>query len=479
VKAAPRGARLLLVEDDESLSRALETVLEDRGYVTTRLATADGLAEYLASHRIDLVVLDLNLPGVNGIDALEALKQDPAHADLPILVLSGTRTAESSIRALGSGAIDYVAKPFQTEELLARIDAHLRIGRILAEARTRARTGAELADLVKEMTASFSPAEIYQVLVRRIARTLRISRCSIVLDDGNDETATVVAACETPTLRHLTIELKRYPELLGPMINQEPLLVPSVQSDPFFTQAREFWKLEGRLVPTTSVAAIPFRVHGRRSGVFFLRTSGDDAPLGEEDLAFASQAIEAAAAVLDKAYDFEEAIRRQDEMRQLAETDPLTGLFNRRAFRERLDRELDRAERTGSVLSCLMLDIDHFKKLNDTYGHELGDRVLVQLSDVVRREQRAIDILARLGGEEFVVLLPETGLRGARIYAERILRKVVGATLGTPVHPVQITVSIGIACYPDERIADADGLLRLADTNLLRAKADGRNRYRD
>jgi diguanylate cyclase (GGDEF)-like protein len=130
-------------------------------------------------------------------------------------------------------------------------------------------------------------------------------------------------------------------------------------------------------------------------------------------------------------------------------------------------------------MSCLMLDIDWFKRLNDTYGHELGDRVLVQLADLLRREQRAMDVLARLGGEEFLVLLPETGIRGARIYAERILRKVGAATLGTAQHPVQITVSVGIATYPDERVTDPDTLLRLADVNLLRAKADGRNRYRD
>jgi len=201
--------------------------------------------------------------------------------------------------------------------------------------------------------------------------------------------------------------------------------------------------------------------------------------LSDADLEFGRRVIEAARPLLDKAHDFEEAIRRQDEMRQLAETDPLTGLFNRRALRERLDRELARAQRNNNVLSALMLDIDLFKRLNDTYGHELGDRVLTQLADLLRREQRAIDVLARLGGEEFVVLLPETGIRGARIYAERILRKVSAATLGTVQHPAQITVSIGIATYPDERVHDPDSLLRLADTNLLRAKADGRNRYRD
>jgi diguanylate cyclase (GGDEF)-like protein len=334
-------------------------------------------------------------------------------------------------------------------------------------------------EILQESTAATSPAEIFQVLVRRIAGGLLISRCSIVLDDENGETGTVVAAYESPSLRHLTIELRRYPELLGPMVTMSSLLIHPVQSDPLFASVRELWRIEGRLVPTTSVAAIPFRIRGTRSGTFYLRTGGDDTPLTTDDLHFAERVIAAVVPVLDRAYDFEEAIRRQDEMRQLAETDPLTGLFNRRAFRERLDRELARAGRANTVVSCLMLDIDHFKALNDTYGHDLGDRVLVQLADLLRREQRAMDVLARLGGEEFVVLLPETGIRGARIYAERILRKINAAMLGTSENPAQITVSIGIATFPDERVTDPDSLLRLADVNLLRAKADGRNRYRD
>jgi diguanylate cyclase (GGDEF)-like protein len=263
------------------------------------------------------------------------------------------------------------------------------------------------------------------------------------------------------------------------MVTQEPLLITNAQADPFLTSVRELWRIEGRLVPTTSIAAIPFRIKERGPACFFLRTVGDDHPLAQEDLGFAAKVIAAATNILDKAYDFEEALRRQAEMRQLAETDPLTGLFNRRALRDRLEAELARAERSGGTVACIMLDIDLFKQLNDTYGHELGDRVLVQLADLLRREQRTMDVLARLGGEEFVVVLPETGLRGARIYAERILRRVGAATFGSAVHPVQITVSLGIATFPDERVTDSDSLLRVADTNLLRAKADGRNRYRD
>ena len=477
--ADPPLAHVLIVDDDQSLNRSLSSILGAEGYRISSRYTADGLIGFLDGHSIDLLILDIGLPQIDGLAVLQSLKAHPVHFDIPILVLTGAPAGEVSVEALGLGATDFVTKPFRLDDFLARIRAHIRDSRALKAARREARSEAEVNDIVREAATATSPAEIYQILVRRIANGLKISRCSIVLDDDNGETATVVAAYDSPGLRHLTVELRRYPELLGPMVTGEPLLIGNVRDDPTFAPVRELWRVEGRVVPTTSVAVVPFKVRDRRAAAFYLRTSGEDGVLANEDLEFGRRVIDAARPLLDKSYDFEEAIRRQDEMRQLAETDPLTGLFNRRALRERLERELARAQRNNPVLSCLMLDIDLFKRLNDTFGHELGDRVLTQLAELLRREQRAIDVLARLGGEEFVVLLPETGIRGARIYAERILRKVSAATLGTVQHPAQITVSIGIATFPDERVHDPDSLLRLADTNLLRAKADGRNRYRD
>lgn len=172
-------------------------------------------------------------------------------------------------------------------------------------------------------------------------------------------------------------------------------------------------------------------------------------------------------------------MRRESAMRHLAETDPLTGLCNRRALDEKLRQEVDRAVRYGTVLTCVMMDLDNFKALNDEHGHPTGDRVLAQFAELLRREQRSVDVVARYGGEEFVVLLPETGTSGARLFAERILRRVAATAFGEAGRPVSLTISLGLATFPDASVEDGDGLLRLADRNLLRAKADGRNRYRD
>jgi diguanylate cyclase (GGDEF)-like protein len=126
-----------------------------------------------------------------------------------------------------------------------------------------------------------------------------------------------------------------------------------------------------------------------------------------------------------------------------------------------------------------MVDIDNFKQINDTYGHLTGDLILKQLAQLLHREQRSVDIVARYGGEEFVVLLPETTSTESRNFAERILRHVAEYDFGEPGRPVRVTISIGVASYPDERVGDAASLLDLADKHLYKAKSDGRNRFRD
>ena len=167
-----------------------------------------------------------------------------------------------------------------------------------------------------------------------------------------------------------------------------------------------------------------FSLKEQPAGVFFLRSTGDDLPLDTGDLQFVEQVVTAAVAALEKAYDMESAVTGQEKLRHLAETDPLTNTYNRRALTEKLEQEMDRAARYATLLTCMMLDIDNFKQINDTHGHLVGDMILRQLAALLKREQRSPDIVARYGGEEFVVLLPETNGTESRNFAERVLRRV-------------------------------------------------------
>jgi diguanylate cyclase (GGDEF)-like protein len=159
----------------------------------------------------------------------------------------------------------------------------------------------------------------------------------------------------------------------------------------------------------------------------------------------------------------------------LAISDSLTGLFNRRRFEFVLSNEFKRAARYKSQLSCLMIDIDHFKMVNDTIGHQAGDTLLQEIAQVIQRSIRDVDTIARWGGEEFVVLSPNTSTENAKLAAIRILNAVSQHTF-TGFEGGKITVSIGIAGLPDPALDTQEKLVNAADLAMYEAKNNGRNR---
>jgi two-component system cell cycle response regulator len=167
-------------------------------------------------------------------------------------------------------------------------------------------------------------------------------------------------------------------------------------------------------------------------------------------------------------------------LEQLAQTDPLTQLLNRRALTERIATEMERATRHDSSLALLMIDLDHFKKVNDSYGHLVGDDVLRDIGRLLLNTIRGSDIVARYGGEEFVLLLPETDEVGAVSFAERIRTAVEAYEFdrGDDQPALKLTASIGVSVFPAARVETVEDLFSRADSALYRAKADGRNRVR-
>ncbi len=471
--------KILVADDDQALSRTLSWILKENGYDVFTAPGGEHLIEHLTAEQFDLLLLDIMMPKVDGLQLLQRIKADPRFKDLPVLMISSMPPEEATVRSLGLGAADFIPKPFRVRELLARVKAHLRVGRELNQARAEARSRSEMMDIMQEVTTSLKPDEIYGILVRRVAQALSIPRCSIIMAGPDDEVGTVVAAFENPMLRNLQVDLKRYPEIRHALKTGEVVLVRDAHTDPLYGGVRDDWGSQGRPVETRSAVALRFSLRQQPVGVFFLRTTSEDPPLNEQDVQFAEEVTNAAVAALERAYDLENAVMGQEQMRHLAETDPLTNCFNRRALMDKLEQEMDRAARYATMLTGMMVDIDNFKQINDTYGHLVGDRVLKQLANLLKREQRSVDIVARYGGEEFVVLLPETTNTESRNFAERILRRVATHDFGEPGRPVRVTISIGIASYPDERVSDGESLLRLADTHLYRAKSDGRNRFRD
>jgi len=165
------------------------------------------------------------------------------------------------------------------------------------------------------------------------------------------------------------------------------------------------------------------------------------------------------------------------ELRKLALRDGLTGLYNRRHFQEQLEIELSRTIRSQKSFSLIMLDLDHFKKVNDSYGHRVGDIVLQKISALFLKNVRINDVVARYGGEEFAIIAPETDLKGAAVLAERIRTSVQNAEMRIDSAIVKITISIGVATYlPANKVAEKSELLDAADSALYESKRNGRNK---
>ena len=482
--------RIIVADSDPAVQQTVAWVLREHGYEVRGVLSCAAVVDAAHEFAPDLVLLDAMLLEAGGAEVLGAFKAQPLWAHLPVLVTSARAPEEIMERALASGATDVVRKPLRSGELLARIGASLRTRSVLdmtrrqlqtaqealALAREEAQTGRTLMAIMREVSADLSSEEIYHVLVRRVARAIGLFRCSVVLARPGEATAVIPAAFDDPTLRNLPMDLEKYPEVRVALEAGRPVLIPDVTVHPLFAELRVRWAREGTVVPTRSVIALPFFVDRQQAGVFLLRRGDGEPPLDDEDVAFADAVVKAAVASIQRAHVLE--IARADNVRlaALAQTDPLTQVLNRRALTDRLMSELDRARRYGHSVAVLMLDLDHFKQINDTYGHPVGDNVLRDTSEILRSAVRSADFVARYGGEEFVIVLPETSQEGAVTFAERLRERI----FGTPYHEglptaLTLTVSIGVALFPAPRVTSADDLLAAADTALYRAKADGRN----
>jgi diguanylate cyclase (GGDEF)-like protein len=223
---------------------------------------------------------------------------------------------------------------------------------------------------------------------------------------------------------------------------------------------------------------------GRRQMLNFLLSAYRDAFLqnqrveeAREKLVLLNESLEKMVAERTEALQEEVTKRRiaQEKLRQLAITDGLTKVFNHRYFMEMGRREFVRVKRYSRQLSLVMMDLDHFKRTNDTYGHKVGDQVLQAVAQICLKSFRKVDIFARIGGEEFAALLPETGMEQAWMAAERLRRSVSSTVLRTNGKDLRLTLSLGVAAVSDQT-KDFEHLLRMADTALYAAKRNGRDR---
>ncbi|PSC03029.1 PleD family two-component system response regulator [Alsobacter soli] len=449
-------ARVLVVDDLLPNVRLLEARLSAEYFEVLTASNGPDAITICDQGLCDIVLTDVMMPGMDGFEVTRRLKANPATAHIPVVMVTALDQPSDRVKGLEAGADDFLTKPVNEIALIARVRSLVRLKAITDELRSRAATtrDAGMGDpLVQAVADTGLGGRILIVDDRpgsadRLVSTL--SNQHTVTLEPNAQQALFVAAAEAPDLVVVSLDLVDYDGLR------------------LCSQLR-------------SVEAT------RHLGVLMLAEAEDNArilrglDLGVND--YLVRPIDRNE-LLARARTQVRRKRYADRLREtvhatieLAIVDSLTGLHNRRYLDSHFGALVDEAQNRGRPLSVLVLDIDKFKSVNDTYGHDAGDDVLREFAQRVRKSLRSPDLVARYGGEELVVVMPNTPLETARAAAERIRARVGQEPFA--IHKgsssIPVTVSIGIASL--DRLDDTpDSLVKRADQALYRAKEEGRNR---
>ncbi len=471
----PHGDRILVVDDDPSILETLTTMLRFKGYATQVAANGRKALEQVKEFDPDLILLDIMLPDIDGYDICRRLKSDPETSDIPILIVSARTRREEIVNLLELGANDYITKPFFLDEVIARVRTNLEAKKYRDRVREEADQLQAMLQISHAVTSSLALSEVLATIVGTLNEMVRCNRASLlkVLDPN---TAQVVTSTDPEEKVDRMLTLERYPEVVIAVDESRPINIENHLTDRRLEAVRELFPDR----TPRALLAVPLPFKDNDTLRYVLHVERPYAPFLPKEVRFCELVADAAANGIYNAQLYEEKAFDNERLERMANTDPLTGIHNHGYLYRRLGEEVERALRYGSDLSCIMIDIDRFKSVNDRYGHLKGDQVLRDIAHIIQRSIRKIDIGARYGGEEFVVLLPETNLEGGYQQAERI-RREVKAHYFDSIDGGRVTVSCGVAWLPQGGLEGAerltsDWLIGSADNALYAAKRAGRDR---
>jgi two-component system cell cycle response regulator len=448
-------ARVLVVDDIPTNVKLLEARLTAEYFEVSSASSGPEALAACARGDVDIVLLDVMMPGMDGFEVCRRLKANPKTHHLPVVMVTALDQPSDRVLGLEAGADDFLTKPVDDVHLLARVKSLVRLKTLTDELRARAMTGQQIAveDAMRAMDS------------------IKADGGHILLID--DESRQAERVSEFLSSEHKVTILPNAADAALEIAEGEYELVLVSMSlkdiDPLRVCSQIRTLEQSRALPVILMAEQDDRARVVR---------GLD--LGVND--FISRPIERNELVAR----VRTQIRRQRyaaELResvsnslQMAVIDELTGLYNRRYFDRHLAIMLDKAQSNDRELAVMMLDIDFFKAVNDTHGHDVGDLVLKEFALRLRRNIRGVDLACRYGGEEFVVMMPDTDYRAAQAVAERVRLSMSekGFDVNTP-SPLDITISVGLALKQDTTDTP-EIVLKRADVALYRAKREGRNR---
>lgn len=468
---------LFVADDNPVLLQGLERALVTSGYAVQTAESGLALLRLLeqATEPPDLLLLDIMMPEMSGFDVLQHLRSDARWADLPVVLITAATDQQFPVSALRNGAVDFLTKPFRLAELLARVEAHVKRHHEFQRARAESAVRQQVIDVVRDLNSVVAAGEMFRLITTRVAEICRGADCSVLIDQG-DGTLRVAASSNPDLEEGDTLASTAHPELLAVLEPNAPLLAdPPTVAQP--ANGNGATGAEAGDVPTLSPLALPFPISEQGRGVLFVWPRANESQLDRETVAVLPQVVQGMTRALGRAQVFETLVEQRRQFHDLAHTDELTGCASRRAVMCYLSDQLGLTRRRNTSLSVVLLDIDHFKRINDTHGHAAGDQVLRSCGEWLRGDSalRAKDCVGRLGGDEFVVVLPETDTDGALRFAERARAHVASMVFDFGDASAPTTLSAGIATSAEAASTSADELLEAADRALYRAKEAGRD----
>lgn len=423
-----RDPAVLIVDDTPTNIGVLRSMLVPEGYKIF-IATSGKLALKIASQvRPDLILLDVMMPDMDGFETCRKLKEREDTRDIPVIFVTAKTDTQDIVEGFHIGAVDYINKPVRMEEVCARVRTQLKIRCLFEEQREQ--------------------AERLRAVVNNMSESMLIFDVNGIIQFTNPACNHFLGYADGQLIEHSIAEL------LDDPLGQEYLNHFNDESDPAQTKS-----------------ALP---HGPQE-VSIKHQNGECLCM---DMTITPMFLRQPL-YIGMLHDIKMHKQSQDALLKLAHIDRLTNIANRRHFDGFLQKEWQRAQRNGTQLSLVLLDVDEFKLYNDKLGHQSGDACLQQVAQAIQRHaKRPSDIAARYGGEEFVLVFAETGIDTAKMLAETVRAHIEDLHLPHPQSSASswVTVSIGVASLTPTHGLLIDALFAAADQALYRAKAGGRNR---
>ncbi|MGB4057299.1 MAG: PleD family two-component system response regulator [Alphaproteobacteria bacterium] len=450
------SARVLVVDDILPNVKLLEAKLTSEYYEVLTASNGKEALEKVATLSPDLVLLDVMMPGMDGFEVCTRIKQNPLLAHIPVVMVTALTDTEDKVRGLESGADDFLSKPINDIALMARVRSLVRLKMALDEWRAREHTANDLGVVEKSSTVMSESVEKAHILVVE-DKDFEQRKVQDTLTRDNDTTTIAETGMKAMEL----VALHNFDVLIVSLnlANEDGLRLCSHLKSNERTRSTP-------IVMIGSEEDMPRIAHGLEIGAhdYILR------PVDRNEL-------QARVRTQVRRKRFQERLRSTYEVSlSMALTDSLTGLYNRRYLEVHLEKLLQKNHELKKSLAVLIVDIDHFKKVNDTYGHNVGDEVLKIFAQRLLGNLRSFDLVARLGGEEFVVILPDVSEQRAWMVAERLRASIadVPFTVSAPEGQITVTTSIGAALI-DHGPHTKQEVLERADKYLYEAKSGGRN----